>query len=124
MGVHAIDCLLPHTWLGVMQTRGNKPHIRNLYPGHEEESIERLKIVNSMKEKIQQDFGVWLLFFSRNTFKRISLTAAGANCQDYAKKTKQIETQARNWFQAVAKTNVLEFEKLNLGKTSLQFQEM
>lgn len=50
----------------------NKLQIRNLYPGHEEESIERLKIVNSMKEKIQQAFGVWLVCFSLNTFKKNS----------------------------------------------------
>jgi hypothetical protein len=30
-------------------------------PGHEDESIERLKIVNSMKEKIQQALSVQFL---------------------------------------------------------------
>ena len=45
---------------------GNKPQLRNPYLGHEEESIERLKIVNSMKEKIQQAFGVVGVFQSQH----------------------------------------------------------
>jgi hypothetical protein len=47
--------------LGVVQNPWKQTPNPQSYPGHEEESIERLKIVNSMKEKIQQAFGVWLV---------------------------------------------------------------
>ena len=56
--LHVWQVLRGGTWCSAKPVETPNPQS---YPGHEEESIERLKIVNSMKEKIQQAFGVWLV---------------------------------------------------------------